>query len=587
MNERFPFLKVPPPSPGMPVSRPPPSPRGSPSLHALRYDPSPYSSSSSLSGLERPTPPPIFSPAAPSPSLSARSGDSRVSRVSRISRADLQKPLPPAPPAFPPPPPIPGLQPARPPTRRSEVKEKRGRRRNSSESSGRSSAYSQRQVEDEILDLYYAIQSEQKALRNQIALEEEQKEEKEKERLERKEKARTRKKAVEKINKRLNLPSPAPLRPTPSTASDPARRSIEPQRFSFGPSKKHGQTYQRRNSDIPISPTELEPDWQYAKTQKPKWDRAPWDRTENLASQYRHTLLPRTEWPPTPPIPTLQRKKKNADLSVLPYADEIVYAPRPMSSRIIDVELSAPGPSNLVPAPLAVLPGRLSFTAGEEEPIRPSYLSMSSSSSSSSLKPMRSLRTSARKIFHRAPHQRDRSAASNMSLANSAHSKPSGEMLGRGQGSMRRMVEDTNSAHSRTSGEIPSRGQGSIRTPIDSMYETVTPWPGGSMRPDLRLSSSPENTVHVPGKEERSPAVPLTEYQVLGPVAWDRERERDKLYSRGKDRNENRGSSGGFGWFKDRKNRLSEEKKSKRREELKKKIVVKGVEHLGMGDNWV
>ena len=202
-------------------------------------------------------------------------------------------------------------------------------------------------------------------------------------------------------------------------------------------------------------------------------------KAETLANDYRDTLRKRL---PAPPI-----------IEAIPYYPENDFFPSPISATITDV------------VDHSLLPHPLSFSSLESE--RPSsHFSMTSSDSDTDgihQGIRNSLKAYARKAFH---------------LPNaSAEQKETERIISIAEAKYPLMSPPSSRRPSRL-GSIASQRRASIQQGLSHMYDTITTSLSiGSSKPNS--SSEAQRSLRI-SRELRSPAIPTTAYQQLGPKAW-------------------------------------------------------------------
>ncbi|KAA6415588.1 MAG: hypothetical protein FRX48_00304 [Lasallia pustulata] len=201
-------------------------------------------------------------------------------------------------------------------------------------------------------------------------------------------------------------------------------------------------------------------------------------KAEALANDYRDALRGRS---PAPPV-----------IEAIPYYPENDYFPSPISATITDVV-----DHSLIPHPLRV-------SSLESE--RPSsHFSMTSSDSDPDrihLRVRDSLKAYARKAF-RLPKA-------------SAEEIERERIISIAEAKYPLMSPPSSRRPSRLE-SIASQRRASIQQGLSHMYDTITSFSIGSSKP----KSGTETSSSQIWRELRSPAIPTTAYQQLGPKAWE------------------------------------------------------------------
>ena len=293
------------------------------------------------------------------------------------------------------------------------------------------------------------------------------------------------------------------------------------------------------------------------------WERRPWERTPDLAEQYRDTLPARSLTPPS--------------FARLQYPNDLVYAGARMSSRIINVDgsdLASPSYTSESYSRSHSPTSDLSeFSADETEP----RLSI--------------FRTCANKAMHRNdPPREDQERERVMSIASQKYPAMNNTL------------------------PTKARHRSSIQSRVGDIYHTLASIP---MSPN-RKPSNPAK--HGMPRGQRNPAIRLTAYQQMGTKAWetpplpktpktphkikfaketktldspeslkdpktpktpkiskspDSPNSPDSPHSM-KSTRSSKSPRSGLPWLTNRKQKANEAKMNSRREEIKKSIVVVG-----------
>lgn len=195
------------------------------------------------------------------------------------------------------------------------------------------------------------------------------------------------------------------------------------------------------------------------------------------------------------------------------------YLPSPMSPRITDV------------VDRSLLPSPLSYSTLEEKQRPPSTFSSSSSDLDGFPNGIRnSLRAYARKAFH----------LSRTSLEGNNHKKTSSTAL-----SATRHRNSFAARLPRKNEGVAGPRRGSIQQGISNIHDTLAKWSITPPQPRSKVTSniSGGTKIRVP-RELRSPAIPVTPYQQLGKKAWQSSRPSKKSQSPSS-------RSAGTGYFSD------------------------------------
>ena len=348
------------------------------------------------------------------------------------------------------------------------------------------------------------------------------------------------------------------------TASD----SMLPQREGQDFNPKSPRTFQQgypaygpptRNS-TPASPLISSP-LKEMKNGTSAWERKPWERSTDLAEQYRGTLPARSLTPP--------------NFTRLQFQNDFVSTSAPTSSRIIDLDSPGPtaSPLSSEPYPRAISPFSVSddSSAGNEKPRRVSLL-----------------RTYANKAMHRHDP------------SNEEHERE-------------RVMSIASQKYPGMSNNSPTKGprRPSLQARVGDLYDTLT---SITISPIRKPSNPAKRGI---SRERRSPAIRLTAYQKMGTKAWETppspkapktprkirfvkranpptspktptspqtpKTPRTPQSSKSPESQASPTSTksfkspkAGLSWFTNRRQRADEERLNLRREDLKKKIVVVG-----------
>ncbi|MCJ1226104.1 hypothetical protein MMC12_002753 [Toensbergia leucococca] len=182
-------------------------------------------------------------------------------------------------------------------------------------------------------------------------------------------------------------------------------------------------------------------------------------------------------------------------LSLGPYFADHNYPPTPLSSRITDVV-----DDSLMPSPLRI------STVAESERVSSSFSSRSSIAESVRKGVKDSMRAFVRKALHRPRSSIDKAETKHI-LSPTAS---------------RRLSQISSSISRRQSqfGSIASERRSSIQHGFSNMYDTLVNRASEAAKPKPTVDVEGTKRTPIP-RELRSPAIPITPYQQLGRKAWE------------------------------------------------------------------